>query len=173
MDMEKVVTGELDMDKVVYDRVVITLTDITPSQVESLVGQLKGFCKHPPKKDLIFDGAIRAVQVALSPKKEAELRLEHPDKPRPAGRPPKVGRPLDEDSDFNAFCSRIIEELQESPKTIQDLRRCLLPAISSYNPKYHSFHEAVARLKQKGVIKVLPDNMTLVIAVRGVSHGRS
>lgn len=168
MDMEKVVTGELDIEKVTYDRVTITLTDITPSQVQSLVGQLNKFCKRPPEKDLIFDGTIRAVQTVLSPKKEAELRLQHPDKA------PKVGRPQDQDTDFNIFCNRIIEELQESPMTVQDLKRCLLPAISSYNPKYHSFQEALNRLKKKGIIRFQPDNMTLVVTIRkGVSHGRS
>ena len=152
MNVENVTTGDYDPEKMRYAVARINLTDITPSQLESIVIQLRYFSQHPPKKDLIFDGAIRVVNTILFPPRKESIILKHPN--GRTGRPREIGGHYE-------FCPDIMNLLKIRKRSIAELRRILIPDAGIHGKECASFYVALRKLKKNDMIKTEGDYLAL------------
>lgn len=153
MNIENVTTEDFDTATMKYATARITMSEITPSQLESIVAQLRGFCQHPPKKDLIFDKAIKVVNEIVFPLKKNEIRLEHPDK--------KVGRPPGKNG-YAIYCPGIMERLRIKGCSISELRRDMIPCSGVHDKEYKNFYVALRIMKKDNIIGVKGDYLYLL-----------
>ena len=153
MNVENVTTEDYDPDGMKYRLARISLTDITPSQLESIVVQLRDFGQHPPKKDLIFDGAIKVVNTILFPPKQNEIILKHPDRQGP-------GRQKSEGGHYE-FKTDIVTLLKERDRSTAELRRKLVSDQGMCQKEVASFYVALRKLRKDMIVSVNGDYLTL------------